>query len=105
MMSIAAISLLFSMSDEQAVRFSARGTWSSSLRHFRRAAILTVPIIPITQVVIHAHHNILVSDPHPAHIVLCAAFDRLFYRLSRIRCRRLPVLPYEVDKAIGGGVR
>src|SRR5579871_3560454 len=78
---------------------------SLSTRHFRGAAILGVPIVPAAQVVIHVYHDVLVSDPHPAHLVLRVAFDRLFYLLSVIWSGGLPVLPYEVNKAIANGVR
>jgi hypothetical protein len=72
----------FSIDGEQAVSFRARKMSSLSTRHLRRAAILGVPIVPVAQVVIHVHHDVLVSDPHPAHLVLRAAFDQLFYLLS-----------------------
>src|SRR5437763_1340413 len=75
-----------------------------STRYLRRAAILGVPIVPVAQEVIHVHHDVLVSDPHPAHLVLRTAFDRLLDLLSRIRSGWLPVLPDEVDKAVADGV-
>ncbi len=71
------------------------------MRRYRRAAILMVPGVVVAQEVIHPHREILVSNPHPAHILQYAAFDRLSYLLSLgIRARRHPVQPYNVDETL-----
>ena len=71
----------------------------AALSRPKRVTDISVMTVP------HTHYDVLVSDPHPAHLVLRAAFDRLFWLLSGIPSGRLPVPPYEVDKAIADGVR
>ena len=63
-----------------------------------------VPVAVVAQEVIHPHHEILISDPHPAHVVHYGAFDRLSYLFSSdLWARRVPVQPYKVDEALAGG--
>lgn len=97
---------------KQVVLFRLKKLSSLSMHHFRRAAVLlSIPFIIVLQVVIHIYLNVWVSDPHPTHTVLCAAFDgvfNLFYYLPPLRKSertRFPVLPYKVDEAIAKGIQ
>ena len=77
----------------------------SSRRHLRRPPVLTIPGIDVPQIIVHAHHRILIGDHHPSHIMLRAPFNLLLCWFPRIRCPRLPILPDEIHKASGRRVR